>query len=86
MPWVVVEVVVMMVVTMVVVMVVVMMVVMMVVVVVVLTIMKMTQVHANTAHAQHAAVGEEARQVLREELANEYQLYDYIRYNSKSFF
>ena len=70
MPWVVVEVVVMMVVVM----------------VVMLAIMMMTQVHANTAHAQHAAVGEEARQVLREELANEYQLYDYIRYNSKSFF
>ena len=69
MPWVVVEVVVMMVVVM----------------VVMLAIMMMTQVHANTAHAQHAAVGEEARQVLREELANEYQLYDYIRYNSKSY-
>ena len=59
---------------------------MVVVMVVMLAIMMMTQVHANTAHAQHAAVGEEARQVLREELANEYQLYDYIRYNSKSFF
>ena len=36
--------------------------------------------HANTAHAEHAAVGEEARQVLKEELANEYQLYRYIRF------
>ena len=42
-------------------------------------IVEMFQVHANTAHAEHAAVGEEARQVLKEELANEYQLYHYIR-------
>ena len=40
----------------------------------------MFKVHANTAHAEHAAVGEEARQVLKEELANEYQLYHYIRF------
>ena len=40
----------------------------------------MFQVHANTAHAEHAAVGEEARQALKEELANEYQLYHYIRF------
>ena len=43
---------------------------------------KCFQVHANTAHAEHAAVGEEARQALREELANEYQLYQYIRFIS----
>ena len=40
----------------------------------------MFKVHANTAHAAHAAVGEEARKALREELANEYQLYHYIRF------
>ena len=40
----------------------------------------MFKVHANTAHAEHAAVGEEARQALKEELANEYQLYHYIRF------
>ena len=39
----------------------------------------MVEVRANTAHAEHAAVGEEARQALREELADEYQLYHYVR-------
>ena len=45
-------------------------------------IVEMFQVHANTAHAEHAAVGEEARQALKGELANEYQLYHYIRFVS----
>ena len=42
--------------------------------------LRLIQVHANTAHAEHAAVGEGARQALRDELANEYQLYHYIRW------
>jgi len=37
------------------------------------------QVHANTAHAEHDAVGEEARKILKDELENEYILYHYIR-------
>ena len=39
----------------------------------------MVQVHANTAHAKHAAVGDEARKILKHELENEYILYHYIR-------
>ena len=44
-----------------------------------LVVLIMVQVHANTAHAEHAAVGEEARKMLRDELENEYILYHYIR-------
>ena len=51
----------------------------MLVVLVMLVVHNMVQVHANTAHAEHAAVGEEARKMLRDELENEYILYHYIR-------
>ena len=51
----------------------------MLVVLVMLVVHNMVQVHANTAHAEHAAVGEEARKVLKDELENEYILYHYIR-------
>ena len=40
----------------------------------------MVQVHANMAHAKHAAVNEQARRALKEELSNEYQLYHYVRF------
>ena len=40
----------------------------------------MVQVHANMAHAKHAAVNEQARWALKEELSNEYQLYHYVRF------
>ena len=32
----------------------------------------MVQVHANMAHAKHAAINEQARRALKEELSNEY--------------
>ena len=51
----------------------------MLVMLVMLVVHNMVQVHANTAHAEHAAVGEEARKVLKDELENEYILYHYIR-------
>ena len=47
--------------------------------VVLVDVHNMVQVHANTAHAEHAAVGEEARKILKDELENEYILYHYIR-------
>ena len=52
---------------------------MMLMMLVMLVVHNMVQVHANTAHAEHAAVGEEARKMLRDELENEYILYHYIR-------
>ena len=52
---------------------------MMLMMLVMLVVLIMVQVHANTAHAEHAAVGDEARKMLRDELENEYILYHYIR-------